>query len=102
MWIIAGLLGLVSVLSGLLPWHDAVDVLNRVWPVLLFLAGVTVLAELSDGAQVFDVAASRAARWGRGSTTGLFLLLCLLGTINTILLSPDTTAVMLTPAVLDI
>jgi arsenical pump membrane protein len=100
MWIVAGLLGLVSVLSGLLPWHDAVDVLDRIWPVLLFLVGVTVLAELADAAQVFDVAASRAARWGRGSTTGLFLLLCLLGMVTTILLSLDTTAVLLTPVVL--
>src|SRR5690242_16258102 len=102
MWIVAGLLGLASVLSGLLPWHDAVDVLDRIWPVLLFLVGVTVLAELADAAQVFDVAAGRAARWGRGSTTGLFLLLCLLGTITTILLSLDTTAVLLTPVVLAI
>jgi arsenical pump membrane protein len=100
MWIVAGLLGLASVLSGSLPWHDAVDVLALIWPVLLFLIGVTVLAELADGAQVFDVAASRAARCGRGSTAGLFLLLCLLGTVTTILLSLDTTAVLLTPVVL--
>jgi arsenical pump membrane protein len=100
MWIVAGLLGLVSVLSGALPWHDAVDLLDRVWPILLFLVAVTVLAELADAAQVFDVAASRAARWGRGSTTGLFLLVCLLGAVTTILLSLDTTAVLLTPVVL--
>lgn len=100
MWIVAGLLGLVSILSGALPWHDAVDVLDRIWPVLLFLVAVTVLAELADAAEVFDVAASRAARWARGSTTGLFLLLCLLGTVTTILLSLDTTAVLLTPVVL--
>jgi arsenical pump membrane protein len=100
MWVVAGLLGLVSVLSGALPWHDAVDVLDRIWPILLFLVGVTVLAELADASQVFDVAAGRAARWGRGNTTGLFLLLCLLGTITTVLLSLDTTAVLLTPVVL--
>jgi arsenical pump membrane protein len=100
MWIVAGLLGLVSVLSGALPWHDAVEVLDRIWPILLFLVAVTVLAELADAAQVFDVAAVRAARWGRGNTTGLFLLLCLLGAITTVLLSLDTTAVLLTPVVL--
>ena len=100
MWIVAGLLGLASVLSGALPWHEAADVLDRVWPVLTFLAAVTVLAELADGAQVFDVAAARAARWARGSTPALFLLLCGLGAVTTILLSLDTTAVLLTPVVL--
>ena len=100
MWIIAGLLGLASVLTGALPWHEATNVLGRIAPVLAFLAGITVLAELSERAEVFDVASARTARWGGGRTFRLFLLVGALATATTILLSLDTTAVLLTPVVL--
>jgi arsenical pump membrane protein len=52
-------------MTGLLPLSGAVDVTERVAPVLLFLVAVTVLAELADAAQGFDVATVRAARLGR-------------------------------------
>src|SRR4051812_41291888 len=42
------------------------------------------------------------ARFGRGSVVGLFLLVALLGTATTVLLSLDTTAVLLTPVVLSL
>jgi arsenical pump membrane protein len=99
-WIIAGLLGLATVLSGALPWHDTVHVLGRVAPVLAFLASISALAELSERAEVFDVAATHTARWGGGRTFRLFLLVGGLATATTILLSLDTTAVLLTPVVL--
>src|SRR3954447_11046057 len=72
----------------------------RVAPILLFLVAVTVLAELADAAGVFDVAAVVIARLGRGSVVRLFLLVALLGIATTVLLSLDTTAVLLTPVVL--
>jgi len=99
-WLAAAVLGTLTLLTGLLPLSSAVDVTTRVAPVLLFLVAVTVLAELSDVAQVFDVAAGRAARLARGRTPLLFLLVLLLGTATTIVLSLDTTAVLLTPVVL--
>ncbi|HVU72801.1 MAG TPA: SLC13 family permease [Mycobacteriales bacterium] len=73
---------------------------TRAAPVLGFLAAVTVLAELAQVAGVFDVAAHFCARAARGSTPRLYLLLALLGTATTVLLSLDTTAVLLTPVVL--
>ncbi len=100
MWAAAGLAGLLAILTGLLPLREAGDVTARVGPVLGFLVAVTVLAELADRAEVFDMAADRVARFGRGSVARLFLLVCLLGTATTVLLSLDTTAVLLTPVVL--
>src|ERR1700710_1215796 len=102
MWALSAAAGLLSVLTGLIPLSDARAVLGRGAPILVFLVAVTVLAELADAAGVFDVAAVRMARLGRGSVVGLFLLVALLGTATTVLLSLDTTAVLLTPVVLSL
>jgi arsenical pump membrane protein len=101
-WALAAVAGALSVLTGLVPWADATDVVTRVAPVLVFLVAVTVLAELAEAAGVFDVAAVRMARLGRGSVPGLFLLVAMLGAATTVLLSLDTTAVLLTPVVLSL
>ena len=67
---------------------------------MAFLLAITVLAELADRAGVFDAAAGVCARAARGSTPRLFLLIAVLGTLTTIGMSLDTTAVLLTPVVL--
>lgn len=100
MWLVAALLGTVTLLTGLLSPSDAAAVTIRVAPVLVFLVAVTVLAELADVAEVFDVAADRAARLARGRVPWLFALVVLLGVGTTVVLSLDTTAVLLTPVVL--
>ncbi|HEX4017442.1 MAG TPA: SLC13 family permease [Frankiaceae bacterium] len=100
MWAAAGVAGLLTLVTGLLPLHDAGDVTARVGPVLGFLVAVTVLAELSERAEVFEQAADAVARAARGSVPRLFLMVCGVGAITTILLSLDTTAVLLTPVVL--
>ena len=74
--------------------------LDRLIPVLVFLTAMTVLADLADAAQLFDVVATRAARLARGRTPVLFALVVLLATLTTAVLSLDTTAVLLTPVVL--
>ena len=73
------------------------DVGERVWPVLLFLALIQVVADLCDEAGLFDVSAHVAARLARGSRIGLFLLFVALATVCTWVLSIDTTAVLLAP-----
>jgi arsenical pump membrane protein len=100
MWKLAGLAGVLVLVTGLLPWHDAHAVVDRVAPILLFLAAVTVVAELADAAGVFDVAAHVAAGLGRGRVLALWLLVVVLATATTVVLSLDTTAVLLTPVVL--
>ena len=90
----------LAVATGFLPWPDAVATLQRIWPVVAFLAAVTVVAELADVAGLFEAAASRAARWARGRVLWLWLLVVVIATATTVLLSLDTTAVLLTPVVL--
>ena len=102
MWLIATLAGAICVATGALPWHDAVSTTERVGPILGFLVAITVVAELADAAGVFDSAAVRAGRLGRGHTRRLFFLILLLGASTTVVLSLDTTAVLLTPVVLSL
>lgn len=68
--------------------------------VYLFLTGMMIMSELARREGVFDWVAGHAVRASRGSSSRLFLLIYGVGTIVTILLSNDATAVVLTPAVL--
>lgn len=97
-WVTAG--AVLVLVTGALPLAEAGAVLARVAPILGFLAAVTVLAELADAAGVFTAAAVAASRAGRGSVPALFLLVAALATATTVVLSLDTTAVLLTPVVL--
>ena len=79
---------------------ELADLGMRVGPVLIFLVAITVVAEIADAAGVFDVAGHWAARAGRGRTWLLWLLIVGLSCLSTIVLSLDTTAVLLTPVVI--
>ncbi|MDQ2757849.1 MAG: SLC13 family permease [Actinomycetota bacterium] len=76
---------------------ELAELAGRVLPVLGFLVAITVVAEASDLAGVFDVAAHWAARAGRSRVWALWLLVVALACVCTIVLSLDTTAVLLTP-----
>lgn len=76
------------------------DALARVVPIAVFLLAITVVAEICDRAGVFDVAAHRLARLGRGRTVLLWLLFSFFAVTCTVFLSLDTTAVLLTPVAL--
>ena len=82
-------------LAGLGP--SLLDVADRVWPVLLFLAFIQVVADLCDEAGLFAVGAHLAARVAGGSRLLLFGLFVVLATVCTWVLSIDTTAVLLAP-----
>ncbi|NHA70250.1 arsenic transporter [Phycicoccus sp. CMS6Z-2] len=71
--------------------------LARLAPVVVFLLAVTVTAELAERAGVFDVAGHAVARLGRGRAGVLWLLFALFAVAATVVLSLDTTAVLLTP-----
>ncbi len=93
------LLGGIAILVGALPLADALAVAERVWPILLFVVAITIVAELAASAGVFDVAAFALARLGRGRTWVLWALVVVLAVAVTAFLSLDTTAVLLTPVV---
>jgi arsenical pump membrane protein len=59
-----------------------------------------VLAELARKEGLFDYFAAQAARHANGSARRLFLLVYCVGTLVTVFMSNDATAVVLTPAVL--
>ena len=68
--------------------------------VYLFLIGMMLLSEVAREQGVFDWVASVAVRGAKGSCSRLFLSVYAVGTLVTIFLSNDATAVVLTPAIL--
>ncbi|HEY2672225.1 MAG TPA: SLC13 family permease [Rugosimonospora sp.] len=101
-WVAAILLvaGAGCVLSGLLPLSETDTTMRRILPILVFLATVIPLAELTAAAEVFDVVAAWIASVARGSYPLLFVLCVALASFTTITLNLDTTAVLLTPVML--
>ena len=96
-WAVAG--AVLLVLLGLLPLHDALIGASRGTDVYLFLIGMMLLSELARQEGLFDWVAAHAARLSGGSAVRLFTLIFAVGTVVTVFLSNDATAVVLTPAV---
>jgi len=97
-WIGAGVFLLL--ILRLEPLHGALRAVAKGTDVYLFLIGMMLLSELAAVHGVFDWVSSAAVRSAKGSTSRLFLLVYVAGTIVTIFLSNDATAVVLTPAIL--
>jgi arsenical pump membrane protein len=97
-WIGAGALLLVAL--RLVPLRLAGHAIAEGLDVYLFLTGMMLLSELAGHYGVFDWMASVAAEHARGSALRLFTLIYGVGTLVTIFMSNDATAVVLTPAVL--
>jgi arsenical pump membrane protein len=96
-WAVLGAVALVG--FGLLSWSDALAGVRRGLDVYLFLTGMMLLAELARAEGLFDWLAAVAVALARGSPQRLFALVYGVGTVVTVLLSNDATAVVLTPAV---
>ncbi len=96
-WAVAG--AALLVVLNLLPWQDALAAAGKGTDVYFFLAGMMLLAEVARKEALFDWLAAQAVRSSRGSAKRLFLIVYVVGTVVTVLLSNDATAVVLTPAV---
>lgn len=96
-WALLG--AVILVVLGFLPFRSAISAVLKGTDVYLFLAGMMLLAETAREQKLFDWLACRATAFARGSATKLFLLIYGVGTLVTIFLSNDATAVVLTPAV---
>jgi arsenical pump membrane protein len=96
-WAVAG--ALLLVLLNLLPWTEALAAAAKGTDVYLFLIGMMLLAEVARKEGLFDWLAAQAVRYSRDSAKRLFLIVYIVGTVVTVLLSNDATAVVLTPAV---
>jgi arsenical pump membrane protein len=96
-WAVTG--AVMLIVFGLLPWSDALKAVAKGTDVYLFLSGMMLLAELARNEGLFDFLAGQAARWAGGSAMKLFALIYGVGTVVTVFMSNDATAVVLTPAV---
>ena len=96
-WAVGG--ALLLLLFGLLPLAQAWAGVLKGLDVYLFLTGMMLLSELARREGLFDWLAALATAGAKGSATRLFGLIYGVGTIVTIFLSNDATAVVLTPAV---
>lgn len=97
-WVAGGAVLLVGL--RLMPLGLAGKAVAEGSDVYLFLIGMMLLAELAREQGVFDWVSSVAVRGARGSCSRLFLLVYAVGTVVTIFMSNDATAVVLTPAIL--
>jgi arsenical pump membrane protein len=97
-WIGGGVL-LLLVLR-LIPLQLAGRAAAQSLDVCLFLIGMMLLSELAREHGVFDWLSSAAVRHANGSCSRLFALVYAVGTVVTIFMSNDATAVVLTPAIL--
>ncbi|HTV97255.1 MAG TPA: arsenic transporter [Steroidobacteraceae bacterium] len=96
-WAVSGALALV--LLSLISPSEALTAILQGTDVYLFLVGMMVLAEVARLEGLFDWLAAYAVRHSRGSSARLFTLVYAVGTVVTVFLSNDATAVVLTPAV---
>src|SRR5580704_6729802 len=96
-WAVAGAVLLIAM--GLLSPQDALTGVAKGSDVYLFLFGMMLLAEVAREEGLFAWLAAVATSHAKGSARRLFLLTYGVGTIVTIFLSNDATAVVLTPAV---
>jgi len=97
-WISAG--SLLLIVLRLIPLKLAGQAVEKGSDVYFFLTGMMLFSELAREQGVFDWVASVAVRGAHGSCTRLFLLVYGAGTLVTIFMSNDATAVVLTPAIL--
>lgn len=97
LWAALGAAALV--LFSLLSVGDALAAIRQGGDVYLFLIGMMLLAELAREEGLFDWLAAIAVLQAKGSAARLFTSIYLVGTLVTIFLSNDATAVVLTPAV---
>ncbi|HKB55808.1 MAG TPA: SLC13 family permease [Ramlibacter sp.] len=96
-WPVGG--ALVLAVTGLLAPIEAVRAAASGWNVYLFIGGMMLLAELARVEGLFDHVAAHAVGWAGGSQARLFAIVYAIGTLVTIFMSNDATAVVLTPAV---
>ena len=97
-WISGG--ALLLLLLRLVPLKLAGKAVGEGTDVYLFLIGMMLLSELAREHGVFEWVSSAAVAGAHGSCVRLFTLVYGIGTLVTIFMSNDATAVVLTPAIL--
>lgn len=91
---------LLALGTGVVQPHDIIDVWNVVWNATATLIALIIITLVLDVAGMFEWAARHLARWVRGNTLLLFVLLVLLGAVMSALLANDGAVLILTPLVI--
>jgi arsenical pump membrane protein len=91
--------GALMLILGLLPPIEALSTLLNDWNTFLFFLGLMGLSALAEVAGLFDWLAVQAARLAGNSPSRLLLNVFLLGSLISMVLSNDATALVLTPIV---
>ena len=97
-WVGGG--ALLLIVLRLIPLRLAGKAVAEGLDVYLFLIGMMLLSALAKDHGVFEYVSSAAVRGAKGSSARLFTLVYGIGTLTTIFMSNDATAVVLTPAIL--
>jgi arsenical pump membrane protein len=97
-WVCGGAAFLVA--TRLVSWRTAIHAVGEGTDVYLFLAGMMLLSDLARREGVFGWLATVAIGFSRHSRSRLFTTVYVIGTVVTIFMSNDATAVVLTPAIL--
>ena len=88
------------VVVGLVSFDDALDVLDRLLPTLVFLASIFVIAEAVRAAGLFEQAGAFLSRGPNTSVRRLLVAISLAAVAVTTVMSLDATAVLFTPVVI--
>jgi arsenical pump membrane protein len=97
-WVSGG--AVLLLVFRLIPLQLAGKAIGKGIDVYLFLIGMMLLSELAREHGVFDWLSSTAVKGANGSCARFFTLVYGIGTLVTIFMSNDATAVVLTPAIL--
>jgi arsenical pump membrane protein len=89
---------LLLIIGLITPLNTAYTLLSD-WNIFFFFLGMMTLSALAETAGLFDWLAAQAARLAGGDSRRLFLNTFLLGSLISMILSNDATALILTPIV---
>jgi arsenical pump membrane protein len=87
------------VVLGYVHPSTAVEAITSQWNLYGFFLGLMIVSAIAEEAGVFEMLASLAGRWARGSSLRLYLAVFAIGTLITAFLTNDATALILTPVV---
>jgi arsenical pump membrane protein len=90
----------VLIVTGVIAMPEALAEVNRLLPVVGFLAAILVLARLCDDEGLFRAAGVAMARFSAGNPKHLLSMVFVVASATTAILSLDATVVLLTPVVL--
>jgi len=91
---------LAALACGVVQPRDIIDVWSIVWNATAALIALIIITLVLDVAGTFEWLALHVARWGRGRTKRLYVLLILLGSFMAAFLANDGAVLILTPLVM--